>query len=73
MKIPKNLSEQQVLDTISKVARKLAPKYVFASYDVDDIQQEAFLMGVEALDRYDTDKPLENFLYTHINNRLKNF
>ena len=73
MKIPKNLSEQQVLDTINKIARKLAPKYVFASYDVDDIQQEAFLMGIEALDRYDTSKPLENFLYTHINNRLKNF
>ena len=73
MKIPKNLSEQQVLNTINKIARKLAPKYVFASYDVDDIQQEAFLMGIEALDRFDTNKPLENFLYTRINNRLKNF
>ena len=73
MKIPSNLSEQEVINTITKVARKLAPKYVFASYEVEDIEQEAFLMGVEGLKRYDTSKPLENFMYTHINNRLKNF
>ena len=73
MKIPSNLSEQEVISTITKVARKLAPKYVFASYEVEDIEQEAFLMGVEGLKRYDTSKPLENFMYTHINNRLKNF
>ena len=30
-------------------------------------------MGVEALSRYDSSKPLENFMYAHINNRLKNF
>ena len=30
-------------------------------------------MGVEALARYDSSKPLENFMYAHINNRLKNF
>ena len=73
MKIPQNLSEQEVVETITKVARKLAPKYIFASYEVEDIEQEAFMMGVEGLKRYDTNKPLENFMYTHINNRLKNF
>ena len=31
------------------------------------------MMGVEGLDRYDSNKPLENFMYAHINNRLKNF
>jgi len=67
------LSEQEVIEVITRVARKLAPKYVFASYEVEDIEQEAFLMGVEGLNRYDTNKPLENFMYTHINNRLKNF
>lgn len=73
MKIPESLSEHEVINTITKVARKLAPKYVFASYEVEDIEQEAFMMGVEGLKRYDTNKPLENFMYTHINNRLKNF
>ena len=30
-------------------------------------------MVVEALARYDSSKHLENFMYAHINNRLKNF
>ena len=73
MKIPEGLNETEVVDTINKIATKLAPKYVFASYEIEDIKQEAFLIGIEALDRYDSSKPLENFLYTHISNRLKNF
>ena len=51
----------------------MAPKYVFASYDVEDIQQEAFLIGIAGLEKYDTSRPLENFMYTHISNRLKTF
>ena len=73
MKKPENLSEQEVIDIITRVAKKLAPKFVFASYEAEDIEQEAFLMGVEGLERYDSNKPLENFMYAHINNRLKNF
>ena len=73
MKIPSNTTEEEVVEVITRVARKLAHKFVFASYDVDDIEQEAFLMGIEGLKRYDSSKPLENFMYAHINNRLKNF
>ena len=73
MKIPNNLDEKEVIETLTKVVKKLAPKFVFTSYEIDDIEQEAFLMGVEALSRYDSSKPLENFMYAHINNRLKNF
>ena len=51
MKIPNNLTEDQVVEVITRVARKLAPKFVFASYDADDIEQEAFLMGIEGLKR----------------------
>ncbi len=73
MEKPNNLTEDQIIEVITKVAKKLAHKFVFASYDVDDIEQEAFLMGIEGLKRYDSSKPLENFMYAHINNRLKNF
>ncbi len=73
MKLPPNLTEQEVIDIITKVSKKLAPKFVFASYEAEDIEQEAFLMGVEGLERYDSTKPLENFMYAHIKNRLKNF
>ena len=73
MTIPDHMDETHVLSVITKVAQKLAPKYVFASYDIEDIEQEAFIIALEALERYNSDKPLENFLYTHVNNRLKNF
>ena len=64
---------ETIVETIQKISQKLAPKYVFASYDVEDIEQEAVIIGLEAMERYDESKPLENFLYAHISNRLKNF
>lgn len=63
----------QTLEIITNVARRLAPKYVFGYYDREDIEQEAILMGYDALTRWDKVRPLENFVYTHINNRLKTF
>lgn len=73
MKIPQNLNEQEVIDTILHVARKLAPKFVFASYSEEDIVQEAFIIGIDGLEKYDSSRPLSNFMFTHISNRLKNF
>lgn len=73
MKIPKGMDEQRVVDTILKISKKLAHKYTFASYEVEDIEQEAFLIGIAGLEKYDQGRPLENFMYVHINNRLKTF
>lgn len=73
MKIPQGLNEEFVSATIIKIAKRLAPKYVFSGYDVEDIEQEAFLIGIKGLEKYDPSRPLENFMYTHINNRLKTF
>jgi len=73
MKIPDNMSEEEVFSIILKISRKLAPKFVFASFEEEDIIQEAFIIGLEGLDRYDSSRPLSNFMYTHIANRLKNF
>jgi DNA-directed RNA polymerase specialized sigma24 family protein len=73
MKIPKNMTEEQVVSTISKISSRLASKYTFPNYEADDISQEAFIIGMEALDRYDGVRPLENFLSIHIKNRLNNF
>lgn len=66
-------SEEEILQIIRGIARKVANKYTFGYYDKDDIEQEAVMMGYEALARYDKKRPLENFLYVHINNRLKTF
>lgn len=73
MKIPKNMTEDQVINQILKVVDKIAPKYAFQGYEVDDIKQEAFIICIEALERYDENRPLENFLSVNLSNRLKNF
>ena len=73
MDFPEGVDEQHVVDTIQKIAERLASKYVFPGYEADDIKQEAFIIGMDGLKKYDPSRPLENFMYTHINNRLKTF
>jgi len=73
MNVPDGINEEEAYKVIMRVAKRLAPKYVFATYEVEDIEQEAFLIGVAGLEKYDKSRPLENFMYTHINNRLKTF
>lgn len=73
MKIPKKMTQQEVIDQINIVVNRISPKYTFSGYDVDDIKQEAFIICMDALDRYDNKRPLENFLSVHLSNRLKNF
>lgn len=72
MNLPEGVTETQVLDAIENAVKILAPSFAFGIYDVDDIKQEARIMGLEAMRRYDAARPLENFLYSHIKNRLIN-
>lgn len=65
---------QQQIETIQKVVNKVSRKYVFGFYDLDDIKQEAMIIGLDAVENlWDGVRPLENFLSVHIPNRLKNF
>ena len=73
MYVPSNMTEQQVIDQIELVVCRIAPKYTFYGYEKDDLRQEAFIICMEALPRYDESRPLENFLSVHLSNRLKNF
>lgn len=73
MKIPKNMTYDQLMKQIEVVINRIAPRYTFSTYDIDDIKQEAFIICMDALDRYDQKRPLENFLSVHLSNRLKNF
>ena len=52
------MSEQEVVDIITKVSERLSNKFTFAFYTTEDIRQEAFIIGMEALERYDESKPL---------------
>ena len=73
MKIPPNMTESEVIKEISAVIDRVAHKYTFYGYETDDIKQEAFIMCIDAMERYDENRPLENFLSVHLSNRLKNF
>lgn len=73
MIIPSGMTADQVVRQIEKVVKRIAPKYTFYGYTVEDISQESFIICMEALPRYDAARPLENFLSVHLSNRLKNF
>ena len=67
------MTEAEVLSVIEKIANRFCHKFRFGYFTAEDIKQEAFIIAVEALDRYDSNRPLENFLSTHVKNRLINF
>jgi DNA-directed RNA polymerase specialized sigma24 family protein len=64
---------EKVINTITKVVNRIAPGYTFYGYTVNDIKQESFIICMDALDRWDEKRSLENFLAVHLSNRLKNF
>jgi len=73
MKIPPMMTEKEVMCEVMSVIDKIAHKYTFYGYDDNDMKQEAFIMCIDAMERYDPSRPLENFLSVHLSNRLKNF
>ena len=72
MQVPKGMTEKEVVDTISRIANRLAPKFKFGYHDIDDIKQEVALFAWTGLEFYDNKRPLENFLYVRACNLLKN-
>ena len=73
MKVPKGMKESEVLEVINKICDRYAYKFKFGYYTPDDIRQEAFIIALDALERYEEGRPLENFLAVHVKNRLNNF
>lgn len=73
MRIPTGMTEEQVVKQIQIVCDRIAPKYVFYGYSREDIVQESFIICIEALNRYEEGRPLENFLSVNLSNRLKTF
>lgn len=65
-----NITEE-ILSIILRVVDIQAGKYKIIGCDIDDIKQEAFIICMEALPRWDNERPLENFLAVNLSNRLK--
>jgi len=59
-----------IIQRIATIRRKNG---AFAYYTGDDVSQEVWLMCLDAVERYDPSiGPLENYLVSHVSNRLKN-
>ena len=73
-KILKNgVQEAEFLRILDKITKKLSYTFKFGYHSAEDIKQQAAIFALEGLEKYDNKRPLENFLWTHIRNRLFNF
>lgn len=67
-----NQNDQLFQETARKIAKSVSSKFKFGSYEREDIEQEVYILCVNGLERYNEKQPLENFLWTHVKNRLCN-
>lgn len=69
----KNIKEEDFLKALDTISKKLIYKFKFGYHEVEDMKQQAAIFAMEGLEQYDNKRPLENFLWTHVRNRLFNF
>lgn len=55
------------------ICERMSHAYAIGPFTAEDIQQEAFIMAMDAYSRWDRERPLENFISNHLSRRLKNF
>lgn len=72
-KKPKTVDENEFLRIVDIIAKKLAYKFKFGYHDFEDMKQQISIFALEGLKNYDHKRPLENFLWTHVRNRLFNY
>lgn len=65
----------EVLADIEEVAQGLAPYFTFGFHTTEDIEQEARILCLEALECYDESRgaAVKTWLYTYVRSRLTNF
>lgn len=69
----KTVDETTLLNVIDIITKKLGYKFKFGYHDIDDMRQQISIFAIEGLKNYDHKRPLENFLWTHVRNRLFNY
>jgi DNA-directed RNA polymerase specialized sigma24 family protein len=69
----KTVNEEEFLNVIDIITKKLAYKFKFGYHDIEDMRQQISIFALEGLKNYDHKRPLENFLWTHVRNRLFNY
>lgn len=71
--LPNGVSEEDFLKVLDNISKRLGHKFRFGYHDFDDMKQQAAIFAIEGLEKYDNSRPLENFLWTHVRNRLFNY
>jgi len=72
-KFHKNITEEEFVEVWEKISKKLGYKFKFGYHSYEDMKQQAAIFALEGLKNYDNKRPLENFLWTHVRNRLFNY
>lgn len=67
------VDEDEFLKIVDIISKKLAYKFKFGYHDIEDMKQQISIFALEGLKNYDHKRPLENFLWTHVRNRLFNY
>ena len=67
------VDETEFLNIVDIISKKLAYKFKFGYHDYEDMKQQISIFALEGLKNYDHKRPLENFLWTHVRNRLFNY
>lgn len=71
--LPNNVSNEEFIRVLDNISKRLGHKFRFGYHDFEDMKQQAAIFALEGLEKYDNTKPLENFLWTHVRNRLFNY
>jgi hypothetical protein len=67
------VKESEFLEVLENISKRLVHKFKFAYHSFEDMKQQAAIFALEGLEKYDNSRPLENFLWTHVRNRLFNY
>ena len=67
------VSEEEFLEVLENISKRLGHKFKFGYHSYEDMKQQAAIFALEGLEKYDKSRPLENFLWTHVRNRLFNY
>lgn len=71
--LPNEVSEEEFLKVLDIISKRLIYKFKFGYHEIEDMKQQAAIFAIEGLKKYDRSRPLENFLWTHVRNRLFNY
>jgi len=66
-------SDDELVEIIDQISLRLSYKFRFGYHEIEDMKQQAHVFALEGIEHWDHKRPLENFLWTHIRNRLYNF